>query len=78
MGLKIHSLAEIPDNVSRSYYLYILDYYKWDEPIGNTLRNSFDKIAEFAAKNNSIVIQGILESHFYAELMSWESIKNFK
>jgi hypothetical protein len=74
MGLKINTLAEIPDSVSKSYYLYILDYYNWDEPIGNTLRNSFDKIAEFATKNDSVVIQGISESHFYSELMSWESI----
>ena len=43
MGLKIHTLAEIPDNVYKSYYLYILDYYNWDEPIGNTLRENFDK-----------------------------------
>lgn len=74
MGLKIHSLAEIPESVSKSYYLYILDYYNWEEPIGKTLRDSFDKIAEFATKNNSVVIQGIPESHFYSELMSWESI----
>ena len=37
MGLKIHTLAEIPDSVSKNYYLYILDYYNWDEPIGHTL-----------------------------------------
>ena len=74
MGLKIHSLAEIPDNVSKNYYLYILDYYNWDEPIGNTLRENFDKIAEFSANNNSVVIQGIAGSHFYSDLMSWESI----
>ena len=74
MGLKIHTLAEIPESVSKSYYLYILDYYNWDEPIGNTLRENFDKIAEFAANNNSIVIQGIAGSHFYSELMSWKSI----
>ena len=35
MGLKIHTLAEIPDSVSKNYYLYILDYYNWDEPIGS-------------------------------------------
>ena len=34
MGLKIHTLAEIPDSISKNYYLYILDYYNWDEPIG--------------------------------------------
>lgn len=74
MGLKVNSIAEFPENVTRSYYLYILDYYNWDEPIGNTLRGSFDKIAEFATKNDSIVIQGVRESHFNSELMSWKSI----
>ncbi len=74
MGLKISTIAAIPQNVERSYYLYILDYYNWDEPIGNTLRNSFDKISKFAAENDSVAIQGIPESHFYSELMSWESV----
>ena len=74
MGLKIHTLAEIPENVSKSYYLYILDYHNWNEPIGNTLRENFDKIAEFAAKNNSVVIQGMTGSLIYSELMSWKSV----
>ncbi|RYD83106.1 MAG: hypothetical protein EOP53_01770 [Sphingobacteriales bacterium] len=74
MGLKISTIAAIPENVERSYYLYILDYYNWDEPISNTLRNSFDKIAKFAAENDCVAIQGIPESHFYSELMSWESV----
>ncbi len=74
MGLKINTLAELPSNIDRSYYLYILDYYNWDEPIGNTLRDNFDKIAEFAANNNSIVIQGIKESHFYSELLSFDAV----
>ncbi|MNU20678.1 hypothetical protein D3C71_89270 [compost metagenome] len=74
MGLKISTIASIPENVERSYYLYILDYYNWDEPISNTLRNSFDKIAAFAAENDAVAIQGIPESHFYSELMSWRSI----
>lgn len=74
MGLKINTIAGIPNNVSRSYYLYILDYYNWDEPIGNTLRDNFDRIAEFAAKNDSVVIQGIKESHFYNELFSFDGI----
>ena len=78
MGLKIHSLAEIPESVSRSFYLYILDYYNWDEPIGNTLRENFDRIAEFASKNDSVVIQGVGESHFYSELLSFDSINGKK
>ena len=74
MGLKIHTLAEIPENVSKSYYLYILDYHNWNEPIGNTLRENFDKIAEFAAKNDSVVIQGMSGSLIYTELMSWKAV----
>jgi hypothetical protein len=74
MGLKISTIAAIPENVERNYYLYILDYYNWDEPISKTLRDSFDKIAKFAAENESVAIQGIPESHFYSELMSWESV----
>lgn len=46
MGLKIHTLAEIPDSVSKKYYLYILDYYNWDEPIGNTLRGNYSAIID--------------------------------
>jgi len=78
MGLKIHTLAEIPDSVSKNYYLYILDYYNWDEPIGSTLRENFDKIAEFAANNNSVVIQVMAGSHFYSELMSWGVYKWYR
>jgi hypothetical protein len=74
MGLKISTIAALPENTERSYYLYILDYYNWDEPISNTLRNSFDKLAAFAAQNDAVVIQGFPESHFYSELMSWESV----
>ncbi|HBJ38923.1 MAG TPA: hypothetical protein DDZ51_30085 [Planctomycetaceae bacterium] len=78
MGLKIHSLAEIPESVSRSFYLYVLDYYNWDEPIGNTLRQNFDRIAEFASKNDAVVIQGVGESHFYSELLSFDGINGKK
>jgi len=74
MGLKIHSIAEIPENVSRSYYMYVLDYYNWDEPIANTLRSNFDRMAEFASNNDAVVIQPVGESHFYSELLSWEGI----
>jgi hypothetical protein len=78
MGLKIHSIAEIPENVTRSYYIYVLDYYNWDEPIGNTLRSNSDRMANFASKNDAIVIQPVGESHFFSELLSWESINGMK
>lgn len=74
MGLKIHSIAEIPNEVNRSYYMYILDYYNWDEPIGNILRANFDRMADFASKNDAVVIQPVGESHFFSELLSWEGL----
>lgn len=67
MGLIINSLAEIPENVSRSYYLYVLDYHNWNEPISNTLRDNFDKLTAFAAKNDSVIITGVDKSHVYNE-----------
>lgn len=78
MGLKIHSIAEIPNEVSRSYYMYVLDYYNWDEPIGNILRSNFDKMAEFASQNDAVVIQPVGNSHFFSELLSWESLNGLK
>ncbi len=60
MGLKISTIVAIPENVERSYYLYILDYYNWEEPISKTLRDSFDKISKFAVENDSVVILGRL------------------
>lgn len=74
MGLKISTIAELPENVERKYYLYILDYYNWDEPISKTLRENFDRIAKFASENDAVAIQGIPESHFYSELMSWKAV----
>lgn len=78
MGLKIHSIAQIPESVTRSYYMYVLDYYNWDEPIGNTLRSNFDRMAAFASKNDAVVIQPMGESHFYSELLSWERINGMR
>lgn len=74
MGLIINSLAEIPENVSRSYYLHVLDYHNWNEPISNTLRDNFDKLTAFAAKNDSVIITGVDKSHVYNEFMSWQTI----
>jgi len=54
--------------------MYVLDYYNWDEPIGNTLRSNFDRMAEFASKNDAVVVQPVGESHFFSELLSWKSI----
>ena len=60
------------------YFESINSGYNWDEPIGNTLRANFDRMAEFASKNDAVVIQPVGESHFYSDLLSWKSINGMK
>ena len=40
MGLVVHSLDEIPKDITREYYLYLLDY-GWEEPLSNTVLKNF-------------------------------------
>jgi hypothetical protein len=74
VGLHVNSIADLPLSESRSYYLYILDYYNWDEPISNTLRANDEKISIFCAANNAVMIKGLPDSHFYSEVLSWVKI----
>jgi len=73
MGLMIHSLEEIPSNVHRNYYLYLLDY-GWKEPLSQTIVDNFDRIADSASKSNSVFIKGTVGSHVDNEILSWHHI----
>ena len=73
MGLMIHSLGEIPANAERDYYLYLLDY-GWDEPIGNALFSNFNRMADKASRNNSVVLRGTVGHHFSDEVLSWHNV----
>ena len=72
MGLHIKSLKNIPENAERDYFVYLLDY-GWHEPLGEALKNNFDKMANIAAENKAVVIVGI-DVHFEDEVFSWHSI----
>lgn len=50
MGLHVNAVSDIPLSESRDYYLYVLDYYNWDEPISNTLKSNITKIESLCAK----------------------------
>jgi len=58
MGLKIHSLGELPAEASRGYYVYLLDY-GWEEPLGRALRDNFDQMADVASRHDAAVILGL-------------------
>ena len=73
MGLTIHSLGELPGDARRSYYLYVLDY-GWEEPIGDTLRINFMKMADLASRNDAVILQGVVGSHFVDEVLSWHHV----
>jgi hypothetical protein len=72
MGLKVNTISEIPDHVAVGYYLYLLDY-GWHEPLGQALRENFDRIAEITSRNNAAVIIG-LGTEFNDSVLSWHGI----
>ncbi len=73
MGLMIHSLGEIPADAQRGYFVYLLDY-GWDEPLGEVLFKNFDRMADQASRNNSVVLRGLVGSHFVDEVLSWHQV----
>lgn len=73
MGLMIHSLGEIPIDIEKDYFIYILDY-GWEETIKSALSKNFEKMAKKASKNNSVVITGTVGTHFSDEVFSWHKI----
>jgi hypothetical protein len=72
MGLTIHSLGELPLNVARGFYVYLLDY-GWHEPIGDALRLNFDQMADLASRNDAVVFRGT-SVHFDDEVLSWHHV----
>lgn len=74
MGLMIHSLDILSPNANRDYYIYLLDY-GWEEPLAETLRKNFRKMAEWASKNDAAVITGVGDiGHFDNQVLSWHHI----
>jgi hypothetical protein len=73
MGLYVQSLANIPTNHHRDYFIYLLDY-GWGEPLGETLLANYEKMATLSAENKAVVIRGTRRVHFEDEVLSWHNI----
>jgi hypothetical protein len=73
MGLMIHSLCELPTNVERGYYVYLLDY-GWKEPISDAMYINFERMADMASKHNAVVCRGLVGAHFADKVLSWHQI----
>ena len=72
MGLKIHSLGELPAEASRGYFVYLLDY-GWEEPLSRALRDNFDRMEEAASLNDAAVLLGAGTKFNYEDL-SWHGV----
>lgn len=73
MGLKVHSLARLPSDAERDYFVYLLDY-GWDEPLSRGLRCNFERLADIASRNRAVVITGFNGEEFANEVFSWHQI----
>jgi hypothetical protein len=76
MGLWIHSLAELPLEARRRYYVYLLDY-GWHEPAIDAVYANFQRLAAFASENDAVIIRavpGAIGIHFADEVLSWHQI----
>lgn len=71
----VHSLEGMPEEHHRDYFIYLLDY-GWKEPLSNTLKENFGKMATIASeKRNAVVVMRTDEGvHFSDEVLSWHSI----
>jgi len=74
MGLHVNSISDLPLSEERDYYLYVLDYYNWEESISDTLAANLPKIESLCAKHNSVMVRGLPDSHFYSEVLNWVKI----
>ena len=77
MGLHIHSLGRLPIEIKKDYYVFLLDY-GWNEPLGNALKDNFEKMAEMASLNNAVVMKGVQGCHFEDEVLSWYNVNGLK
>ena len=73
MGLMIHSLGALPLEAKKSYYVYLLDY-GWHEPLAEAVYKNFSKMADLASRNETVVMQGVVGSHFADEVLSWHHV----
>jgi hypothetical protein len=73
MGLMIHSLALLPKESNRGFYVYLLDY-GWEGSLGEVLFDNYNRLSDYASKNNFVVLRGTPGSHFEDEVFSWHHI----
>jgi len=69
MGLYIHSLSRLSDDLDRDYYIYILDF-DFEHSFNHILQDNFRRIADFAARNRAVVMAGTNPRDFAEQVFS--------
>lgn len=72
MGLWIQSLASVPQEEEKNYYIYILEY-NWPEPLSAELVKLFPRMASWAEAHNSVVMRGG-RKHFSDSVFNYHCI----
>lgn len=75
MGLKVTTLARLPESTERAFFVYFLDY-GWDDELTRAMYENFDVLAEVTAENSSLLIAGLNRTEFANEVLSWHQINN--
>jgi len=73
MDLKITTLARLPENTDRLFFVYFLDY-GWDDELTQAMYANFDLLAGVAAENRSLLLSGLNRTEFANEVLSWHRI----
>ncbi|GIL01955.1 MAG: hypothetical protein BroJett030_18540 [Alphaproteobacteria bacterium] len=75
MGLKITTLARLPEKTDRAFFVYFLDY-GWDDDLTRAMYENFDMLAEVAAENRGLLVAGLDRTEFANEVLSWHHVNN--
>jgi len=73
MGLKVTTIARLPEKTGRAFFIYFLDY-GWDDDLTRAMYENFDAFAGIAAESRSLLIAGLNRTEFANEVLSWHHI----
>lgn len=73
MGLKVSTIARLPIDSQRDYYVYFLDY-GWSDELSQAMYSNFDNFAAAIAGHRAVVISGLNRTEFANEVLSWHQV----
>lgn len=75
MGLKVTTLARLPESTGWAFFVCFLDH-GWNDELRRAMYENFDALAEMTAENRSSLIAGLHGTEFANEVLSSHRIDN--